>query len=129
MGWRAPQLERGGEQLDGRVERPLGDQPARLGGLLVGLLGLLVGEHKRIRGRSHAAHTTARASDAPASERVGDPGRESGGWKWTLRTFFEGEEKKKVLCLLTRRRGANAAHTQMGRPTHCPTHEYLRTNT
>ena len=71
MGWRAPQLERGGEQLDGRVERPLGDQPARLGGLLVGLLGLLVGEHKRIRGRSHAAHTTARASEFRDVQRVG----------------------------------------------------------
>ena len=88
MGWHAPQLKRGGEQLDGRVERPLGDQPARLGGLLVGLLGLLVGEHERIRGRSHAAHTTARASDPPASERVG--GRECGGGNGRFVRFFRG---------------------------------------
>ena len=35
-GWHAPQLKRGGEQLDGRVERPFGEQLTRLGGLLVG---------------------------------------------------------------------------------------------
>ena len=64
-GWHAPQLERGGEQLDSRVERLLGDQLTRLLGLQVGeheltrLLGLLVGEHERLRGRSHAAETTA----------------------------------------------------------------------
>ena len=70
MGWHAPQLERGGEQLDGRVERPLGDQPARLG-------GLLVGEHERLRGRSHAANTQP---PAPVSS---ETYRESvGPWPW-----------------------------------------------
>ena len=71
-GWHAPQLERGGEQLDSRVERLLGDQLTRLLGLQVGeheltrLLGLLVGEHERLRGRSHAAEDNRRESVALA---------------------------------------------------------------
>ena len=46
-GWHAPQLKRGGEQLDGRVEQLFGEQLTRLG-------GLLVGEHERVVTRSHA---------------------------------------------------------------------------
>ena len=80
MGWHAPQLERGGEQLDGRVERPLGDQPARLG-------GLLVGEHERLRGRSHAADTQP---PAPVSS---ETYRESvGPWPWARARGVNGIE-------------------------------------
>ena len=70
-GWHAPQLKRGGEQLDGRVEQLFGEQLTRLG-------GLLVGEHERVVTRSHAPRSEA-VSVAVASRGSGRAGEEASG--------------------------------------------------
>jgi hypothetical protein len=44
----------------------------------------------------------------------------------TIRNVVRGLLRAFLYVLLTRRRGANAAHTQMGRPTHCLPTRYLR---
>ena len=69
-GWHAPQLKRGGEQLDGRVEQLFREQLTRLG-------GLLVGEHERVVTRSHGEGNEWPLRSAAASRERAAQGEEA----------------------------------------------------